>query len=107
MAVEQGFQVDRRVRIAIDALGTRQKATLKSIIADKAEFIVRAARPGVSRKLPGTESPRIMKIDPTLRLIYTWSGDAILVQDVIHRANLEHSVLKKKSLRPAARKSKT
>jgi hypothetical protein len=91
MAVEQGFRVNRRVNIAIDALSAGQKAALEPVLRTKQSFVAHATRRGATEPLSATKPLFSMRVGAGgLRVIFTRDGDDIVVQDIMQKATVDH-----------------
>jgi hypothetical protein len=90
MAREKGFEIDRRVAIAMDALTPKQQEGLGQVLRDKAHFIQYASVPGRTQRLLAKEPVYKMKVGSSgLRLIYSVVGDDIAVLDVMHKTTMD------------------
>lgn len=91
MARTKGLEVDRRVGIALSVLPSAQKLAVQRVIRTPQSFAAFAAQPGRVRQMATSGQPLyMMRISPSLRLIYTTVGDTVLVLDVVERATLNH-----------------
>lgn len=97
MEREKGFEIDRRVAIAIDALTPKQKEGLGQVLCDKEHFIKYASVPGRTQRLSAKEPVYEMRVGSSgLRLIYSKVGDNIDVLDVMHKKTMDRFGPKKK-----------
>jgi hypothetical protein len=61
-----------------------------------------ATQPGRVRPLHASGQPLyIMRVSPTLRLVYTLVGDTVYVVDLVQRATLERFAVRKAARRKA------
>jgi hypothetical protein len=91
MAKAKGLEVDRRVGIALSVLPSIQKLAVEQVIRSRRAFATAAAMPGRVRQMATSGQPLyMMRVSPSLRLIYTMVGDTFYVVDVVERATLNH-----------------
>ena len=99
MATTEGFDVDRRVAIALDALTPRQRQLVEDAIRDKEHFLARAADGKHVERLAAGKPFRALRVGAGLRLIYRQTGDTIEVLDLMRKATLDRFATKRS--RPA------
>jgi hypothetical protein len=112
MAHKKGFQIDPRVAIAMDALPSTQKISLKRVLHDKDRFIAYASVPGRTQKISATRPLYKMKVGSSgLRVIFSQVDDAVLVMDVMHKKTMDQfggkktkEILPKKGITPVPAK---
>ncbi len=97
MSTKKGFQINRRVGIAMDALSPSQKAAVESVLQDKEVFVAYAKRPGVTRKLSASKPLYSMRARGGMRIIFTKQDENIVVQDIMRKATIDHFVTKRGS----------
>ena len=97
MASKKGFQIDRRVGIAMDALSPGQRAALTPVLENKEAFVAHANRPGMTKKLPASRPLYLMRAGAGMRVIFTAQDENIVVQDIMHRVTTDQFVTKRKS----------
>lgn len=97
MATKKGFQIDRRVGIALDALSPSQKAALRPVLQNREGFVAHAKRPGVTKKLSASKPLYLMRAGGGMRIIYTVQDENIVVQDIMRKATMDHFVKKRSS----------
>lgn len=96
MAKQRGLEIDRRVGIAMSVLPTSQKDAVRRIISSPRAFAHAAARPGRVRHLHTSGQPLyMMRVSPSLRLVYTRVGDTVYVVDLVEQATLDRFALRK------------
>jgi hypothetical protein len=89
MEREKGFEIDRRVTIAMDALTPSQKVVLDLILHDKENFVKYASVPGRAHRLSANEPVYKMEVGSAgLQLIYSMIGDDIDVLDIMHKKTM-------------------
>jgi mRNA-degrading endonuclease RelE of RelBE toxin-antitoxin system len=95
MAIKKGFQIDRRVGIAMDALSPAQKAALKLVLQNKEGFVAHSNRPGVTKKLSASKPLYSMRAGGGMRIIFTVQDENIVVRDIMRKATLDQFVTKR------------
>jgi mRNA-degrading endonuclease RelE of RelBE toxin-antitoxin system len=95
MAAKKGFQIDRRVGIALDALSPSQQAALKPLLQNRESFVARAKRPGVTTKLSASKPLYLMRAGGGMRIIYTVQDENIVVQDIMRKATMDRLARKR------------
>ncbi|MFO0954152.1 MAG: hypothetical protein U0835_23955 [Isosphaeraceae bacterium] len=90
MASKSGFQIDRRVGIALDALSPTQKAAIRPLLLDRESFVAHATRPGATRKISASEPLYLLRAGGDMRIIYSVRDENIVVQDIMRKATMDH-----------------
>ena len=107
MAVKSGFQIDRRVGIAMDALSPRQKAALKPILQSKEGFVAYSNRTGVTKKLSTSKPIYSMRARGGMRIIFTVQDENIVVLEIMQKATMDHFMTKPGRKARASKKEHT
>jgi len=96
MAVKKVLTVHPRVRIAMSVLPPPQRDAVNRVIHSSRGFTDYTSDSARVKRIeaPG-EQLYMMRITPQLRLVYTESGDAIQVLDLVERATIESFSAKK------------
>ena len=84
-----GYLIDGRVFIALDALNKKQKEIVGNAIADREHFLaITTDRRKVDRL--ATKTPLFsMRLPSGLRIIYSQTGDDIVVMDLMKQSTLD------------------
>jgi hypothetical protein len=90
MATTKDFQIDRRVRIAMDALSGSQRAILTPVLETKEGFVAHAELPGATKKLSTATPLYLMRVGGGMRVIFTMQGENIVVQDIMRTATMKY-----------------
>jgi hypothetical protein len=107
MAHKKGFEIDRRVAIAMDALSASQRAGLNRVLHDRAHFVTYASAAGRTQKLSPTQPLYKTKVGSTgLRLIFSKVDDNIAVLDLVHKTTMDRFGTKKKRRSVAPKKGR-
>jgi hypothetical protein len=106
MATNKDFLVDRRVRIAMDAMAPKEQVAVQRVLRDKDVFVAHEKQRGATKKIPKSNYLYVMNAGPGLRVIYSKHGDQIVVQDVMRKATADRYILKKKPGAGAGRAKK-
>lgn len=104
MTATKDFQVDHRVRIALDAMDQKDKIAVQQVIGDKEVFVAHEQQKGAIRKLPNSQGLFVMNAGPGLRVVYSKHGDQIVVQDLMRKTTADRYLLKRRSKGAAVRK---
>ena len=83
------FEVDQPVRIGLDALSPEERQIVEDATKSKARFLALIADPKNVERLRPTAPYYMLKITPSLRLIYTQEDDRIVVLDLTSQAMLD------------------
>jgi len=96
MAVKKDLNVHRRVRIAMSVLPPPQRDAVNRVIHSSRGFTDYTSDSARVKKIesPG-EQLYMIRITPQLRLVYTETGNAIQVLDLVERATMESFSAKK------------
>jgi hypothetical protein len=90
MSKPKGLEVDRRVGIALSVLPRSQRSAVERVIESPQAFIDVADRPGQVHVLHTSgQQLYMMRVTPTLRLVYTFVGETVHVLDLVERATLD------------------
>ena len=101
----EGFQIDDRVSIALDALDARQKGAIGRVLSDRDHFLSHTSnRRRVRRIFPKSQPVYAVSVPAGLDIIYRMSGDSIQVMDLMGRATLKRFGAKKRPKHPKAPK---
>jgi hypothetical protein len=107
MEKPKGLEVDRRVGIAMSVLAPSQRSAVERVIESPQGFIHSADRPGRVKVLNASGQPLyMMRVSPTLRLVYTFVGETVYILDLVERATLERFSLSKAAKNAPKRKGK-
>jgi hypothetical protein len=105
MAKAKGLEIDRRVGIALSVIPQAQKVAVERLLRSAQSFANGAAIPGRVRMMRTSGQPLyMMRVSPSLRLIYTLVGDTVYVLDVVERATLDRFALSKSAKKAAKAK---
>ncbi len=85
----QGFEIDGRVSIALDALDDKQKQALGDVLSDRAHFVARTASGRNVMKISKNNEFYALKAPDGLRIIYSQLGDDIVVVDLMRQETLD------------------
>jgi hypothetical protein len=91
MTVKKDLTVHRRVRIAMSVLPSPQRDAINRVIQSSryfSDYTSDSAR--VKRIEASGEQLYILRITPQLRLVYTETGDAIQILDLVERATIDN-----------------
>ena len=105
MTTEKDFQIDRRVRIAIDAMAPKERSVMHRVLEDKDNFVAHERQKGAIKKLSKSNYFYVLNAGSGLRVIYSKHGDQIIVQDVMRKATADRYILKKKLKSSATKKA--
>jgi len=89
MKKSPGYEIDRRVSIALDALDDKQKRAVGGVLTDRAHFIASTADSRKVRRISKNDSLYALNIPSGLRIIYAKVGDDIVVMDLMRKATLD------------------
>ena len=104
MAKQKGLEIDRRVGIALSVLPVSEKKAIERVIGSSRAFEHAAALPNRVQPMKASGQPLyMMRVSPSLRLVYTLVGDTVYVLDVVKRATLDRFAVRK-SVKSAAKK---
>lgn len=85
----QGYVVDGRVSIALDALDEKQKRVVGKAIADRDHFLAIAGDPRKVARISTRKPLYSLRLPSDLRLIYSQSEDGIIVMDLMKKSTLD------------------
>jgi len=98
MAKLKDLEIDRRVGIAMSVLSPSQRNVVQRVIDSPQLFAQATHRPGSVRRLHSSGQPLyLMRISPSLRLVYTMVGETPYVVDLVEKATLERFARRKSS----------
>ena len=101
MAKYKGLEIDRRVGIALSVLSPSQRHAVGRLIRSPQDF-ERATLCGRVRQLHTSGQPLYMlRVSPTLRLVYTLVGETVYIVDLVERATLDRFAARKVPKDPA------
>jgi len=100
----QGFKIDGRVSIAMDALSNKEKMVVGGVLCDRDHFLASTSDPRKVRKISESEPVYALSGPSGLNIIYRVSGDEIEVLDLMGTTTLERLSPKKRRLQPKAPK---
>lgn len=83
------FEVDQLVRIGLDVLSPAERRIVEDATKSKARFLTLIADPKNVERLRPTAPYYMLKITPSLRLIYTQEDDRLVVLDLTSQAMLD------------------
>ncbi len=83
------FEVDQLVRIGLDVLSPEERQIVEDATKSKARFLALIANPKNVERLRPTAPYYMLKITPSLRLIYTQEDDRLVVLDLTSQAMLD------------------
>ena len=90
MSKPKRLEVDRRVGIAMSVLSPSQRSAVEKAIESPELFGDSADWPRRSNRLHTTgQQLYMMRVTPSLRLIYTFVGETVCVLDLVDRATLD------------------
>jgi len=100
LVVIEGYKIDERVAIALDALDDDQREVLHSVLRDREHFLSRAADPRNVRRISKSQPIYALKVPSEMTIIYKRTGDEIEVLDLMGETTLERYGAKQKATRP-------
>jgi len=95
----QGYHVDRRVSIGLDALDDTQKRAVGEVIMDRDHFLAHAADRRKVETISERGSVYALRVPSGLNIIYKVSGDDIEVLDLMGEETLRKYGARKKASR--------
>ena len=93
----QGFHIQKRVFIHLDALSEEEKRVVGDVLCDRDHFVASTSDLSKVRKISESESVYAFSILPGVNLIYKVSGEEIEVLDMMAEAIMRRFAPKKKS----------
>ena len=93
-----GLQIDGRVSIAMDALGTRQKRVVRRVLSDRESFLSLTSGGRRARKVSISQPIYAVSVPPGLDIIFRVSGEAIEIMDLMGTATFKRFAAKKPRL---------
>ncbi len=84
-----GYQIDGRVSIALDALDPKQQEAVGRVLSDREHFLDYTSRRSRVQKISKSQPVYSVDVPPDLLVIYKISGDSIEVMDLMRKATLK------------------